>query len=455
MLETLNIVSGDQAILPIQTSGGQAILPVRTGKTARPPRGSALGDWLRVQPLSVTRHAAGLRPFTRAEFGDGDMAPTEGHIQAANTLITKLREGLLSMTERVTTASQAARKNPSTESLTRFVTMKDQAHEWVQMVEKIWDFYLELFGQRQSRFGPWLLSCDRIALDCYQTAFLNIGIAKSIPAPPPFSYMKNGLSPATFRRAIPLQRLGQQINPFPLIQLPYHRLMNPWTLGAILHEVSHNLQNDLGIDKAIPQAMYQSLIERGMPREVAATWRGWNREIFADMSGLLLGGPPVVASLMDVVGRSPRNTLTFMDGAPHPTPWLRTLISCELLRRMGFPDEAADYRRAWLRLYPDPSKGNIPRDMLRTFEEANATVVDAICYRRYGQLGNKSLADVFRFAPKEQVMIEEAARRLAAGVDPGVVPERFLIGAARVAIDRKLARPGVITRNFYIELARR
>jgi len=52
-------------------------------------------------------------------------------------------------------------------------------------------------------------------------------------------------------------------------------------------------------------------------------------------------------------------------------------------------------------------------------------------------------------------MIEEAARRLAAGVDPGVVPERFLIGAARVAIDRKLARPGVITRNFYIELARR
>jgi hypothetical protein len=35
------------------------------------------------------------------------------------------------------------------------------------------------------------------------------------------------------------------------------------------------------------------------------------------------------------------------------------------------------------------------------------------------------------------------------------VPERFLIGAARVALDNGLTRPGVIARNFYSELARR
>jgi len=418
-------------------------------------RGRALDDWLKAQPISVTRHAAGLRPFTRDEFGDGDSAPTEGHLQAANALITKLRRELLALTARVTAASRDARRDPATKLLTRFVTMKDRAHEWVQLVEKVWDFYFELFGQRQSRFADWLVSCDRIALDCYQTAFINVGVAKSIPAPPPFSYMKTGLSPATFRRAIPLKRLGAQINPFPLIQLPYHRLMNPWTLGAVLHEVSHNLQNDLGIDQAVPNAMYAALVKHGMPQSVATTWKGWNREIFADMSGLLLGGPAVVASLMDVVGRSPESTLAFMEGAPHPTPWLRTFISCELLRRMGFPAEAADYRRAWLRLYPDPRAGSLPRAMLETFEDANAIVVDTICYRKYPELGNKSLAEVQRFAPKEQVMVEEAARRLAAGIDPGVVPERFLIGAARVAIDRKLARPGVITTNFYRELARR
>ena len=49
----------------------------------------------------------------------------------------------------------------------------------------------------------------------------------------------------------------------------------------------------------------------------------------------------------------------------------------------------------------------------------------------------------------------EAAGRLAAGNDPGVVPERFLIGAARIGLDRRLASPGILTRNFYRELTRR
>ena len=36
-------------------------------------------------------------------------------------------------------------------------------------------------------------------------------------------------------------------------------------------------------------------------------------------------------------------------------------------------------------------------------------------------------------------MIEESAKRMAAGVDPGIIPERFLIGAARVALNRRMA----------------
>ena len=48
---------------------------------------------------------------------------------------------------------------------------------------------------------------------------------------------------------------------------------------------------------------------------------------------------------------------------------------------------------------------------------------------------------------------KEAARRLSAGVDPGIIPERFVIGAARFALEHRLARPGVITTNFYKTLA--
>jgi hypothetical protein len=361
----------------------------------------------------------------------------------------------LKMTKRVTTAAEAASNDPSTPHLQQVTRLKEAAHDRVRAIEKIWDFYLELFGQRQSKYADWLLSCDRIALDCYQDAYMGVGVAKSIPAPPAFSYMRTGFSPATFRRGIPLSKLGKQLNPFPLVQLPYHRLVNPWTLGAVLHEVSHNLQNDLGIARAVPRNIARRLLRAGAGRFVASVWTRWNRELFADLSGLLLGGPAVVGSLMDVVGRAPESVFSYLPSGAHPTPYIRVFLSIELLKRMGFPDHATEYRRTWMRIYPNPRLGNIPAPLLKNLPEVIARIVDTVCYKPFEELGNRCYADVIRFAPKEQQMIEEAARRLAVGTDPGVVPERFMIGAARFALDNRLARPGVIAENFYKELARR
>jgi hypothetical protein len=444
--------------LPAERRNGAPVRRPEDSRAVLAPAGSSslvLRPWLRAQSVNVNRHAAALRPFRRDEFGTGPAAPSEGHLQAVNQLMGTLRGELLRLSGVVRDAANAATLQPSTARLQLLVRKKERAHDWVRAIERIWDFYFELFGQRQSIFAEWLLACDRIALDCYQVAYMRCGVAKSIPAPPPFSYMRTGFSPATFRRAIPLRRLGHQLNPFPLIQLPYHRLVNPWTLGAVLHEVSHNLQNDLGLARAVPVRMGRQLLDAGLPRPVAAVWVRWNRELFADVSGLLLGGPAVVGSLLDVIGRSPRTVLAYDPRGPHPTPYLRAFISVELLRRMGFPNEAEQYRRLWTRLYPDPRAGTIPTRLLGTFSRANATVIDAVCYQPFDALGGKSLAEVLPFGRKEQQITEEVAQRLAAGTDPGIVPERFLIGAARVALDNRLARPGAITRNFYTELARR
>jgi hypothetical protein len=421
---------------------------------ARPPK-PVLAPWIKAQSINLTRHAAALRPFRRAEFGDGGAAPSEGHIQAVNALMGSLRRGLIKMSDRVTKAAGAALAEPTTELLSETMRQKDHAHRWVQGIEKIWDFYFELFGQRQGAYADWLLSCDRIALDCYQAAYTGIGKARPIPAPPPFSYMRTGFAPATFRRGIPLRRLGRQLNPFPLVQLPYHRLVNPWTLGALLHENSHNLQSELGLSRDIPRAIAQSLLEADIPKNVAQIWTRWNREMFADLSGLLLGGPEMVASLMDVVGRAPDVVFAYNERAPHPTPYFRTLINVELLKRMGFVEEAGRYRRAWTSLYARPDPGAMPESFVASFPTACRIAVDAMCFRPYPSLGGKSYAQTVCFGEKERQMTEEAAARLAAGVDPGIIPARFLIGAARIAFDRKLARPGVIAKNFYLELARR
>ena len=430
---------------------------IRARSALNPQRPStALVPWLEAQSLNVSRHAAALQPFKIDEFGTGIAAPTEGHIKAANALITMLRTELLKHMNHVKASVEYGIREPSSARLQSVVRHKDHAHQWTQAIEKIWDFYFELFGQRQSRFGEWLVACDHVALDCYQCTWRGINISKPVPAPAPFSYMRTGFAPATYRRGIPLTRLGKQLNPFPLIQLPYHRMVNPWTLGAIMHEVSHNLQSDLGLSRSIPLQIARQLLRAGMPPRLVYTWTRWNRETFADLSGLLLGGPGVVPSLMDVVGRNPDAVLAFDPRGVHPQPYLRPLISIELLRRMGFEDEARQYQRAWLKIYPDPRKtGSLPRFLLDTFPEACARVVETICYQPYAELGGRSLAEVMKFEEKDQHMVEESARRLAAGTDPGIIPERFLVSAARFAVDNRLAQPGTITRNFYKELVRR
>jgi hypothetical protein len=420
-----------------------------------PARGKdeVLRPWVSMQAVNLTRHAAALRPFRKDEFGTAASAPTPGHIESVNSLLSALRRTLLKHSRQVRVLARRACDDPTTAALQEVVNRKESAHHWVQGIEKIWDFYFELFGQRQSRYANWLLSCDRIALDCYRAAYLGLGKARTIPAPPPFCYMRTGFSPATFRRGIRLKRLGKQVNPFPLVELPYHRLVNPWTLGAVLHEVSHNLQSDLGLSKDIPRQVGLRLLRAGLGREVAFVWVRWNREMFADMSALLLGGPEIAGSLMDVVARGVDTVGSYHSGGVHPTPLLRMPITVELLRRMGFTKEADRYGKAWKRIYPSDAGGSIPAAVLRTFPKACALAVDAMCYRPYPSLGDKSLAQAIQFGKKEQEMVEEAAGRLSAGTDPGIIPERFTIGAARVAVRRRMAKPGIITGNFYKALA--
>jgi hypothetical protein len=155
------------------------------------------------------------------------------------------------------------------------------------------------------------------------------------------------------------------------------------------------------------------------------------------------------------VGRAPQITLFFSPSGVHPTPYLRVLISVELLRRMGFTQEAAKYDHAWKRLYPNPVAGNFPQKFLRKAAQAIPLVVDTISFRPFKELGEKSLAQMYQFQQKEQRMTEEASHRLAKGTDPGIVPARFLIGAARFALDNRLASAESIKKNFYRELARR
>src|ERR1700739_2818107 len=86
--------------------------PPRTQRPQPASTAQVLQPWLRAQSINVTRHAAALRPFRREEFGTGAAAPSEGHLQAVNQLISDLRKRLLKVSRNVGKSLAAAQADP-------------------------------------------------------------------------------------------------------------------------------------------------------------------------------------------------------------------------------------------------------------------------------------------------------------------------------------------------------
>ncbi len=415
-----------------------------------------LDEWLAIQSINVTRHAKSLRPFTKDEFGTGPASPSEAHIEATNRFIDHFRRQVIEMSRWVDAAAILARRQPTSHNIEILLKRKETVTKSVLYVEELWDFYFDLFVQRLSNFGEKLRATDRIAANCYEDIYLGLGTAQPTPTVLPFCYAHAGYSPATFRRNVPLKKLRRNPNPFPLLLLPQHRLSDVWSLSSILHEVSHNLQADLGLWEVMPIRIRDRLITEGhIPPGIAQVWARWHKETMADLIALLLGGPATILSLMDVVGRSPASTVPFNPLSVHPTPYLRVFINLILLQRMGFDKMAAKIQRVWQRLYPRITSADIAPDFLKVFAPAATMVVDTMVFQPYPQLGGKTIAQLIEFGPKQMETIELAGRRLAAGQDPGAIPVRFMISAARFALSQNLATPQAITDNFYSILGRR
>ena len=409
-------------------------------------------DWfVRRQTANATRYLQGLAPFREDEFGTDAAAPSAAHIRAANRLVDEVRRKLAQEVSRMRALAQGLQAGRSgAEPLLR---LKDRVYDQTKEAERLMAFYRGIFEQRHARFGHMLLPIDRIARDCYQAAWTGLGTARSIPAPSPFAYVEDGNGPSTYRRGVRLTTLGKRPNPFPLVKVPQHRLLNPWTLGAVPHEVAHNLQSDLGLWQKVPRRIAAAMKGK-LPEDAIEVWRRWHKECYADFAGVLLIGPAYVESLIDVVGKSPKATAHFNPEGVHPTPILRVPINCHLLRRIGFEAEAEAFERTWATFYPRVLLAGLPVEFRESYPIGCKLMVDAVCFHAEAEYGGKTLAQVVSFRRKDVMVIAEAAEQLVRGENTGILPERFLIPAARTAFRLGADKAALISRNFYVALGR-
>ena len=409
-----------------------------------PGRARILSSFAAGQAVNVRRHLEALRDFPRAEFGTSIARPSEGHVQAVNELLATLRRPLERAVRR---ASSGGRPGGDTQrrraTWRELLQLKSRAHDWVRATERVWDFYFELFGQRQSAFGEWLFACDRIALDCYQHVFMHLGTARSIPAPPPFCLHADRLLAGDVpprHPAAPARPAAQPVPAGPAALPPAGQPLDDGRDPA--RGQPQPAERARSSSTRCRPSIVRRLRAAGAPEPVARTWVRWNREIFGDMVGCMLGGEAFVASLMDVIGRSPEQALAYSPHGVHPTPYLRTFLSTRAAAPDGLPRAARAVRRAWRRLYPSTVGRTTPAGAARELAPSASAPSSTRSATPVSLAGQQVAARGHHFEPRHQAMIEEAAGRLAKGIDPGVVPERFLIGAVRIAVDRRLAPPG-------------
>ncbi len=367
---------------------------------------------------SLTPHRVGI-PAAFADF-----APSAAHFAAAN-------RRLKSIDRRIDARIAFLRRHARTAHPRQVLVSVALAEREVDRARRTFGMIFEIFSQRNGGFAPALAAHDAIASDCYEAILATAPMVFDRGILRPLTYMEHGYSPATMRRGVALSRLLGESNPFPVIRIPWDR-DNPWQ-SVFLHEVAHNLQADLGIWQENQTAVARRLLGSRAHPLVATVYRRWHKEIFADLAAILLGGTASAWGMMDFLAHPAPKTTTYRPGGSHPTGFLRVRIIAEMLRRMGFPADAAKAREVWGDLYGRAEHGRIPRQLLASSENVIPAVVDEIAFQPRRNLAQRALVDVIRFTRDDEARIRRAAMHLVAGRMPDL-PPRFLVSASRFAL---------------------
>ena len=402
-------------------------------------RSRILGLAARARRLArIDYDSVGIRPQ------DLPYVPSPAHFTAANARLAAIDHQIA---RRLRIVRREWQESPPQRVLIDIALVERE----VDRARRAFGLFFEIFSQRGSTYAPVLAAHDVIAADCYTAVREAAPRLLDGSSLSPVSYMEHGYSPATMRRGAVLSRLLGEANPFPVIRIPWDR-DNPWQ-SVFLHECAHNLQADMKIWQETQNAVARRALMMSGDPLLRVIYRRWHKEIFADLAALLLGGPAVAWGMAQFLAHPGPRALTFRPGV-HPTGYIRVLILVEMLRRMGFPAEAARLDQVWRGLY-DPRQGHrLPENLLKSAGTMIPQVVDEIAFQTRRNLAHRALADVIPFRRADEAAIRAAARRLAEGGEPDpALPPRHLVSAASYALESGRIHPRSLAKRVVARLA--
>ncbi|SDS94779.1 hypothetical protein SAMN04488543_2698 [Friedmanniella luteola] len=207
------------------------------------------------------------------------------------------------------------------------------------------DTFTEVVTQRsESRTGVWLSGLDVLAADA-------LAITPWIQdRPEVVTYLARGPGAAIRRARTRLP--GGDASPVAIIRVPRERMVGHGIASSLVHEVGHQGAALLGLVESLREDVSR---QRPLTPERVPAWRSWERwvsEVIADLWSVAALGISSTLGLLAVVSLPRFFVFRPSDDDPHPTPYLRVLLSCAIGAELYPHPQWADMARTWKELYP-------------------------------------------------------------------------------------------------------
>ncbi|WP_219414410.1 hypothetical protein [Pseudonocardia nigra] len=302
--------------------------------------------------------------------------------------------------------------------------------EHILDLHRIWGFFrAPLITRRNAEFRPFLVAADEFAWACYAPAQRmavaagTVGI-EAVRQPPlvcltadagPYSIPRGSSYAADVSGLVSdASRLVAQALPVPVVGVPWSALHHLPEMLVLGHEVGHHVEDDCGLG-----ARVAGLVAAATGGDAA--WARWAGEVFADVYGVLCGGPGFAGVLGDFLLVS--GQIGNGDG-DYPPVDLRLAVVLAALRAggcAGAADELADRWAREVRAVPD--------------DRAATDVVAALLAGPYPELGGSPLCAVIDFRTNAE-HAATAAGELLQNSTPRTADVRTLLSGTALAFLR-------------------
>lgn len=289
------------------------------------------------------------------------------------------------------------RHAPPDEQQRRFVLIRLQFNSVLSQL----DLFTEVVTQRsEHETGVWLSGLDVLARDALTASPMIDN------APPVVCYLARGPGAAIRRARTRLP--GGDANPVAIVRVPRERMVGHGIASSLVHEVGHQVAALLGLVESLKPALAERAGESRTEADLWRRWSTWSSEIVADLWSVGMLGISSTLGLLAVVSLPSFFVFRPSGDDPHPTPYLRVLLSAEIGRQL-YPHRQWDAMSAtWKAMYPTNRLTPAQARQIGRLEESIPTFVATLVGHRPPAIGGLPLRSLF---PLEQRQPEALLER--------------------------------------------